>query len=112
LVAVNQKAEKARSERTWLRDYVQVLSVTTPALHNLAPEESIALARRTNDMIAATVAKYSTRFQGLPKDPEILQQMLVDLTAQLDKTQRLLAQLLAANLACRSGHAQPEMRTS
>jgi hypothetical protein len=33
---------------------------------------------------------------SLPKDPEILQQMLVDLTTQLDKTQRLLSQLLAA----------------
>jgi hypothetical protein len=33
---------------------------------------------------------------SLPKDPEMLQQMLVDLTAQLDNTQRLLAQLLAA----------------
>jgi transposase IS66-like protein/transposase IS166 family protein len=33
---------------------------------------------------------------SLPKDPEILQQMLVDLTTQLDKTQRLLRQLLAA----------------
>jgi transposase len=33
---------------------------------------------------------------SLPKDPVILQQMLVDLTTQLDKTQRLLAQLLAA----------------
>jgi hypothetical protein len=30
---------------------------------------------------------------SLPKDPEILQQMLVDLTTQLDKTQRLLRQL-------------------
>ena len=33
---------------------------------------------------------------SLPKDPAILQQMLVDLTTQLDKTQRLLSQLLAA----------------
>jgi hypothetical protein len=33
---------------------------------------------------------------SLPKDPEILQQMLVDLTTQLDKTQRLLSQLLSA----------------
>ena len=33
---------------------------------------------------------------SLPKDPEILQQMLVDLTTQLDKTQRLLRQLLQA----------------
>ena len=39
---------------------------------------------------------------SLPKDPEILQQMLVDLTTQLDKTQRLLAQLLAAKSGTRS----------
>ena len=39
---------------------------------------------------------------SLPKDPVILQQMLVDLTAQLDKTQRLLAQLLAAKSGTRS----------
>jgi hypothetical protein len=39
---------------------------------------------------------------NLPKDPEILQQMLVDLTTQLDKTQRLLAQLLAAKSGTRS----------
>ncbi len=48
---------------------VQVLSVTTPALHNLEPEESIALARRTNDLVAATVAKYPTRFQGFSTLP-------------------------------------------
>jgi uncharacterized protein len=35
---------------------VQVLSVTTPALHNLEPEESVILARRTNDLVAATIA--------------------------------------------------------
>ena len=43
---------------------VQVLSVTTPALHNLEPEESIQLARETNDLIATTIARYPTRFQG------------------------------------------------
>lgn len=37
---------------------VQVLSVTTPALHNLEPEESLILARRTNDLVAATIANY------------------------------------------------------
>jgi uncharacterized protein len=42
----------------------QVLSVTTPALHNLEPAESVNLARRTNDLLAATVARYPTRFQG------------------------------------------------
>jgi transposase len=40
--------------------------------------------------------------KSLPKDPAILQQMLVDLTAQLDKTQRLLRQLLAAKSGTRS----------
>jgi transposase len=39
---------------------------------------------------------------SLPKDPEILQRMLVDVTAQLDKTQRLLRQLLATKSGSRS----------
>jgi hypothetical protein len=43
---------------------VQVLSVTTPSLHNLEPEESVHLARLTNDLVAAAVAKHPTRFQG------------------------------------------------
>lgn len=34
--------------------------------------------------------------KSLPQDPAILQKMLVDLTAQLDKTNRLLRQLLEA----------------
>lgn len=48
---------------------VQVLSVTTPALHNLEPEESVSLARRTNDLIAATVASHPSRFQGFATLP-------------------------------------------
>jgi predicted TIM-barrel fold metal-dependent hydrolase len=43
---------------------VQVLSVTTPALHNLEPHQSIDLARQTNDLLAATVEKHPTRFQA------------------------------------------------
>ena len=39
---------------------------------------------------------------SLPHDPEILKQMLVDLTTQLDKTQRLLRQLLEARSGTRS----------
>jgi transposase len=39
---------------------------------------------------------------SLPKDPEILKRMLVDLTTQLDKTQRLLRQLLEAKNGTRS----------
>jgi uncharacterized protein len=48
---------------------VQVLSVTTPALHNLEPAESLILARLTNDLVAATIAKYPTRFQGFATLP-------------------------------------------
>ncbi len=40
--------------------------------------------------------------KSLPHDPEILKQMLVDLTQQLDKTQRLLRQLLTAKSGTRS----------
>jgi transposase len=39
---------------------------------------------------------------SLPQDPEILKQMLVDVTVQLEKTQRLLRQLLAAKTGIRS----------
>jgi hypothetical protein len=39
---------------------------------------------------------------SLPHDPAILKQMLVDLTKQLDQTQRLLTQLLAAQSGTRS----------
>ena len=39
---------------------------------------------------------------SLPHDPAILKQMLVDVTTQLDKTQRLLTQLLAAKSGTRS----------
>ncbi len=48
---------------------VQVLSVTTPALHNLEPEESVPLARQTNDLLAATIAQHPTRFQGFATLP-------------------------------------------
>ncbi len=48
---------------------VQVLSVTTPGLHNLEAAESVGLARRTNDQVAATIAKYPTRFQGFATLP-------------------------------------------
>ncbi len=48
---------------------VQVLSVTTPALHNLEPEESVHLARQTNDFLAEVVARNPTRFQGFATLP-------------------------------------------
>jgi len=53
---------------------VQVLSLTTPGLHNLEPGPAIEAARRVNDLIAETCARHPTRFQGfaaLPtSDPE------------------------------------------
>jgi predicted TIM-barrel fold metal-dependent hydrolase len=48
---------------------VQVLSLTTPGLHNLDPEPSVTLARQTNDLLAATIAQHPTRFQGLATLP-------------------------------------------
>lgn len=45
---------------------------------------------------------------SLPKDPAILQQMLIDLTTQLDKTQRLLRQLLEAKHSTRSEQLSPD----
>jgi predicted TIM-barrel fold metal-dependent hydrolase len=48
---------------------VQVLSVTTPALHNLEATESLRLARQTNDLVASTIARYPARFQGFATLP-------------------------------------------
>jgi predicted TIM-barrel fold metal-dependent hydrolase len=48
---------------------VQVLSVTTPALHNLEATESLGLARQTNDLVASTIARYPARFQGFATLP-------------------------------------------
>ncbi len=65
---IGQRIEDLGDGRLALMDEsgidVQVLSVTTPALHNLEPEESILLATQTNDLVAATIAKHPTRFQG------------------------------------------------
>ena len=47
---------------------VQVLSLTTPALHDLGPD-SVEIARRTNDVLAAAVARHPARFQALATLP-------------------------------------------
>ncbi|WP_239479049.1 amidohydrolase family protein [Lichenicola cladoniae] len=47
---------------------VQVLSLTTPALHDLGPE-SIELARRANDAVAMAIARWPDRFQALATLP-------------------------------------------
>jgi uncharacterized protein len=48
---------------------VQVLSLTSPGLHDLEPAEAIALARETNDLIAATIASHPDRFDGFATIP-------------------------------------------
>ncbi len=47
---------------------VQVLSLTTPSLHDLGAE-SVAMARHINDMLAQVIARYPTRFQALATLP-------------------------------------------
>ena len=47
---------------------MQVLSLTTPALHDLGPE-SVELAQRANDAVAAVVTRHPTRFQALATLP-------------------------------------------
>jgi hypothetical protein len=46
--------------------------------------------------------RFTAAPDSLPHDPTILKQMLVVLTTQLDKTERLLTQLLAAKSGTRS----------
>ena len=48
---------------------VQVLSLTTPGLHNLDAASSVDLAQRTNDLIAATIDSQPQRFQGFAALP-------------------------------------------
>jgi hypothetical protein len=80
------------------------------ALESISPEGHRSLINIDLRCILCLVCE-SVRFiilivpvdrYSLPKDPVILQQVLVDLTTQLDKTQRLLAQLLAAKSGARS----------
>jgi uncharacterized protein len=70
---IGERLDNLAEQRLALMDEsgidVQVVSVTTPALHNLEPEESVTLARRTNDLVAAVVAKFPTRFQGFATLP-------------------------------------------
>lgn len=50
---------------------VQVLSLTTPALHDLGPE-SVGWARRANDAMAEVIARWPDRFQALATLPVAL----------------------------------------
>lgn len=48
---------------------VQVLSLTAPAVQNMEPATSVALARDVNDLIAATVRARPDRFDGFATLP-------------------------------------------
>ncbi|MGO7251864.1 amidohydrolase, partial [Rhizobium brockwellii] len=48
---------------------VQVLSLTTPGLHNLGPGPAVECAWRVNDLIADACARHPTRFQGFAALP-------------------------------------------
>jgi predicted TIM-barrel fold metal-dependent hydrolase len=65
---------------------IQVLSLTTPALHDLGPQ-SVDLARRTNDALAAAVARHPTRFQALATLPVAMPE---EAALELDRCVRML----------------------
>ena len=70
--AIESRLLDLAEERLTLMDEtgldVQVLSLTTPGLHDLGPE-SIDMARRTNDILAEAVARHPTRFQAFATLP-------------------------------------------
>lgn len=70
--AIEQRLVDLAEDRLGLMDEtgldVQVLSLTTPALHDLG-RDSVAVARRVNDIVAAAIARHPTRFQALATLP-------------------------------------------
>ncbi|MEV5721571.1 amidohydrolase family protein [Amycolatopsis mediterranei] len=48
---------------------VQVLSVTTPGVQNLAPDVAVPLAREANNAIAAAIRSHPDRFEGFATLP-------------------------------------------
>ena len=70
--AIEKRLTNLTDERLALMDEtgldVQVLSLTTPALHDLGPE-SVDMARRINDTVARAVARHPDRFQALATLP-------------------------------------------
>jgi predicted TIM-barrel fold metal-dependent hydrolase len=75
--AIEKRLIELGDERIALMDEtgldVQVLSLTTPMLHDVGPE-SVEIARRTNDAIAAAVGRHPTRFQAFATLPVTMPQ--------------------------------------
>ncbi len=65
---------------------VQVLSLTSPSLHNLGPE-SVGLARQINNLIAEVVNKKPDRFQGFAALPMPVPQ---EAAAELERAVKVL----------------------
>lgn len=69
---VGERLADVGAERLRLMDEtgvdVQVLALTAPGFHNLA-SDSVAVAEKTNDFVAMTVAARPDRFQGLAALP-------------------------------------------
>ncbi|MGB7437835.1 MAG: amidohydrolase family protein [Candidatus Acidiferrum sp.] len=64
---------------------VQVLSLTAPGVEQLEPNDALALARESNDFLAAAVAKHPTRFAGFAALPTALPDQA---TAELERRVR------------------------
>lgn len=79
---------------------VQVLSLTTPALHDLGPE-SVDLARRTNDALAAAMARHPTRFQAFATLPVAIPDAAVEELDRCVRTPGFKATMLCGRMgAC------------
>ena len=70
---IQEKLEDLGNERLTKMDEsgvdVQVLSLTSPGLHDLEPAKGASLALRTNDLIAETIASHPDRFDGFATIP-------------------------------------------
>jgi uncharacterized protein len=64
---------------------VQMLSLTAPGVEQLEPNDALALARESNDFLAAAIAKYPRRFGGFAALPTALPDQAV---AELERRVR------------------------
>lgn len=80
---------------------IQVLSLTTPALHDLG-SESIAMARRANDMLAEAVGRHPARFQALATLPVAMPDAAAEELARCVKTLGFKGAMLCGRIGTRN----------
>lgn len=80
---------------------MQVLSLTTPGLHELGPD-SIDIARRTNDALAEAVARHPTRFQAMATLPVSMPDAAAQELARCVKTLGFKATILCGKVGRRN----------